>query len=204
MTAFTITEGRTVSMGLVGTEDSLAATWAKEYFVEADDDNYGDHEVLSATGLPVVNVTTFKSNGKIIPFIICREKKVTQHKERSRRWTVRCVFKSPASRSASESNYGAIDPPAALDDITPSEVPIFGEVERVLYQDKQDTPIRTPSGRFWAEPVVERIPTLTIQLTQYETAPVLYTTLLDRLLKVNSGSYRGKGRYFWLITKLGK
>ena len=200
---YTVTEGRDETIGFEGTEDSLSMTWEKTYFVEisgVDPTTVTTTDVVTASGLPTVNKTTYSSNGKIIPFVICRRKTAKRDPKRLARWTVSCSFKSPNKQGATEADNTPIAPPTNLTDITPREVPIFGETEKVLYTDIQNTAILTPSGRFWSEPVVERIPTLTIQLTQYETAPVLYTTLLDRLLHVNSGTYRGQPRYDWLIT----
>ena len=204
---FTVTEGRSVSMGVTGTKDSLAATWEKEYFVDVsgiDPALVGDDEVLTASGLPTVNQTTYSSNGRIIPFIICRSKKAIQHPQSRGRWTVSCEFKSPENQSGKESDYGSQEPPVALSDITPHEVPIFGEYEKLLYEDHADDPvvIRTPSGGGWREPVMEKVPTLTLQITQYEASPVLYSTLMNRLYKVNDDTYRGEARYKWMIIKL--
>ncbi|WP_182871227.1 hypothetical protein [Stieleria mannarensis] len=45
---------------------------------------------------------------------------------------------------------------------------------------------------------MERIPTLQVRLTQYE-ASITYEQMLARKFKVNSGTYRSKDRYQWLI-----
>lgn len=200
-----LTSGR--SIGFTGTKDQLTITWTTQYAVDALSDtlpfDYGDvspYDVITASGLPVVNRSVYFVDSKIIPFVICRDKKAKMNPKLKSRWVVTCKWQGIRKAGGSESDDQPISPPAALTDITPKVVSELGEIERVLYTDKSSTPkpILTPSSRYYAEPAIERIPTLTLKISQYE-ASITYDQMLERKLKVNSGTYRSQPRYDWLI-----
>lgn len=194
------------SIGFTGSNDQLSIDWTTSYSVDVTSDvafdfsTLSEYDVITASGLPIVNRSVYLSNNKIIPFVICRDKKGKQDPKRKQRWTVACKWKGIRKAGGSESGDAPIAKPNALADITPKVVSELGEIERVLYTDKSSTPkpILTPSGRYYSEPAIERIPTLTLKISQYE-ASITYATMLARKLKVNSGTYRGEPRYDWLI-----
>ena len=73
-------EGRKLSFS--GSGDQLSVTWHKNYQVQISDPvnpafdptEVSDFDILSADGLPIVNRTIFSSGGKIMPYVICRDK----------------------------------------------------------------------------------------------------------------------------------
>lgn len=208
---YTVEELRTGrEMGYTASGDSVSLDWSTSYSVEVTDPGNGSfnaatdvdpYDVLTASGIPVVNYSIYSFGGKIIPFLICKSKKAKQDPNRAARWTVTCKYKATVKTSSEESDNQPISPPVALTDITPKVVPEYGETEKVLYVDKDSEPILTPTGNYWAEPSVERVPTLTLKITQYESS-ITDAQVLDRKLKVNSGTYRTFPRYDWIIEDI--
>jgi hypothetical protein len=188
--------------------DRVTSTWTNEYQVTVSatgSDSVSDaspYDVISATGLPVVNSSVYYFNSEVIPFLVCRNKHAKQSPKNQALWTVSCEYQS-FDGSQTESGNQPKSPPATLDLLGTSEQAELGEFEKVLYEDKSTTavPIRLPSGAYFAEPVTERIPTLTIKLTQYESN-ITYEQMLARKFKVNDGTYRTQAAGTWLIENV--
>lgn len=206
---YTVNEDRVGrSIGFSGDGDRLEVTWTTSYKVLVGGDatkgeDVDPYSVATASGLPVVNKSIYSFDGKVIPFVICRNKTATQVEGNGLLWNVSCRYRAVLPTNSSEGNNVPIDPPQSLTDITPQETPELGETEKVLYVDKSETPkkIQLPSGNWWAEPAIERIPVLRLKITQYEES-VTYEQLLERKLKVNETTYRGQPRYDWLIENI--
>lgn len=210
MPTFEVFEERSQSLKIAGTDDSIKTVWNKDYAVQvtlsgtetlASIDAY---DVMTATGLPTVNRSIYQVNNKIIPFVICRSKTCKPINKAYTRWTVSTQFESTIKQNNDEANNAPIAKPASIADLPVRVVPVFGETEKVIYQDKSDLEVecaRTPAKNWWTEPVMEKIPTLALQITQYESY-ISYETLLDRKFKVNDDLYRGQARFDWLITEI--
>lgn len=207
MATYTVTQARNQRMTFSGSDDQLKITWHSDYFVDVTlgvGENVSDidaYNVLTANGIPIVNRTVYEVGNKFIPYVLCRNKSCRPHPDRQTRWIVSAQFESSIKSNNSETGNTPIAKPTSLADIAPRVVPILGETQKVLYQDKSDTSVdcaRTPAGNWWSEPVLERIPTLALQITQYESY-VTYEQLLERKFKVNQSSYRGQPPYDWLI-----
>lgn len=202
---FTVTEVRS-SGGLkfAGTDDKMKIEWSREFRVDVTAsggdvaEDVSEYDVLTATGIPVVNRSVFYRNGQIIPFVICRDKSAKPFKDARSKWTVTATYRSEDANQ-DESSNDPQDPPLALTDITPSEEPSLGMIERPLYVDKADTPIKLPSGHMYPEPILEKVPTLRLRITQYESS-ITYEQMLERKLKTNDATYRTKAAGMWLIT----
>lgn len=214
---YTVAPGRKQKMTFQGANDAVSVTWHQTYFVDVSGytniDEIDAYNVITATGLPVVNRSIYEIDDKVIPFVICRNKTAKPMEGRQDRWQVDTQFKSTVRSQSEESDNIPISPPASLSNITPRVVPELGETEKVLYMDKSDfisdpdnnpgviTGVdctRTPAGSFWEQPVMEKIPTLVLKITQYESS-ITYEQMLERKFKVNQGSYRSQPRYDWLI-----
>ena len=188
-----------------GKGDRVDITWQTEFNVivgtDASDDiaAVNPYDVVSATGLPVVNVSIYYFNNEVIPFVICREKTARQDGDASAKWVVTASYKS-FTGNQTEAQNTPVAPPVALSSLGTSEEPSLGEMEKVIYEDKASTPkkILLPSGAFFAEPVLERVPILTVKLTQYESS-ITYQQMLDRKFTVNDDTYRTKAAGTWLI-----
>ena len=126
---------------------------------------------------------------------------VAETKDRTDLWHITTKWNATIKSSSEESDNQPINPPSTLADITPREVPVLGESQQVIYKDQNDKEYLTPNGHFFADPAIRRVPMLTLQITQYESS-VTYEQLLDRLLHVNSGTYRTYAAYKWCITKI--
>jgi hypothetical protein len=208
MATFKVTQARSQRMSFSGSDDQLKITWHADYFVDvtlSPGENISQivaYDVLNADGVPVVNRSVYEVDNKIIPFVLCRSKSCRPHQDSYTRWIVEAQFESSIDQDEATNN--AIAKPNSLTDITPRVVPILGETQKVLYQDKSDPPqdcARTPTGNWWNDPIIERIPTLTLQITQYESY-LSYENLLERKFKVNASSYRSQPPYDWLIEDL--
>ena len=204
---FSVNEQRgSGGLKFAGTDDKMQIEWTREFRVDVTADggdvaeDVAEYDVLTASGIPIVNRSVYYRDGKIIPFVICRGKTAKPMKDARARWIVTASYRSEDANQ-DESSNDPQTPPAALTDITPSEEPFLGMIERPLWVDKDDTPIKLPSGQAYPEPVLERVPTLGIRITQYE-ASITYQQMLDRKNKVNSATYRTKDPGMWEITEV--
>lgn len=197
-------------MSFSGSDDQLKVTWHADYFVDVtleSGENISQinaYDILTADGVPVVNRTVYEVDNKLIPFVLCRNKTCRPHESRYTRWVVSAQFESSIKANSGEDENQPIAKPSSLNSIAPRVVPILGETQKVLYEDKSDTALdcaRSPTGNWWSEPIIERIPTLALQITQYEDY-LSYEDMLNRKLKVNASSYRGQPPYDWLIQDI--
>jgi hypothetical protein len=197
-------------MSFSGSDDQLKVTWHVDYFVDVtleSGENISQinaYDILTADGVPVVNRTVYEVDNKLIPFVLCRNKTCRPHENQYTRWIVNAQFESSIKANTGEDENQPIVKPSSVRDIAPRIVPILGETQKVLYEDKRETPVdcaRSPTGNWWSEPIIERIPTLALQITQYEEY-LSYEDMLNRKLKVNSSVYRGQPPYDWLIQDI--
>lgn len=209
MASFTVTDARKEEMTFAGTADQISITWHKGYFVDvtgvADPADVRAFDVLTAGGLPIVNRSIYTIDNRIIPYVVCRDKKARRNPSRLDRWEITTKW-TASLKSTSEADNTPIAIPDALSDISPVITQSLGETERVLYEDKTSTtddprPILTPNGNFYSEPAIERLPTLTLQISQYEES-ITYEQMLERKLKVNESTYRSEPRYKWLVEQV--
>tara|TARA_R110000824_G_scaffold53003_6_gene147026 strand:+ start:2118 stop:3101 length:984 start_codon:yes stop_codon:yes gene_type:complete len=219
MPSYEVFEQRTQKLQITGTNDSLKTVWNRDYVVQVTLSgaetiaNIVAFNVMTATGLPVVNRSIYEINNMIIPFVICRKKTCKPLNAAYTRWTVSTEFESTLKQNNSEALNEPIAKPAALTDITPRVVPVFGEAEKVLYVDYSTDDeafpprtvglecARTPSKNWWTEPVMEKLPTLALQITQYEDY-VSYENLLERKFSANEEVYRGQPRFDWIVSEI--
>jgi len=203
---FNVEEMRTNrTIGFQSSQDNVSVSWQNEYQVivgtNASDDiaAVSPYDVITASGLPVVNRSVYYFASKVIPFAICRNLSASQDPSAVAKWTVKAQYKS-FNRNQNQDDNEPIAPPAALTDLGTSEEADLEEFEQVLYEDKSSTPkaIRLPSGAFFSDPVMERIPTLTVKLTQYESS-ITYEQMLARKFKTNDATYRSQPAGTWLI-----
>lgn len=196
------------TIGFQSSGDRVSVSWQNQYQVivgtDASDDinAVSPYDVITASGLPTVNKSIYYFAGKVIPFAICNNLSATQDDRAGQRWTVRAQYKS-FNKNQNQDDNEPIAPPAAITNLGTSEEPTLEEYEQVLYEDKSTTPkaIRLPSGAFFSEPVMERVPSLTIKLTQYESS-ITYEQMLARKFKVNDATYRTKAAGTWLIENV--
>jgi len=201
--------GRTMSFD--GSGDKLKITWEIVFHVLVVDPDpllpsyydagASEFEIMTAPGLPITNASVYVFDGKIIPYVICRKKTAKQSSKNAALWEVSCSYDSGDVENNKESDNQPQDPPVDVTDITPREEVTIEFEERVLYKDKADKNVLTPTGNFYAEPLVEQLPILVIKLTQYE-ASITYQQMLDRSKKANEATYRTKPRYSWMIDSV--
>lgn len=189
-----------------GDQDKLKASFQTNYLVtvtEADPptidpvmpDDINPLLLMTHTDLPVVNQTTYEFADVISPFTICRGKSIKRDPKNGRVFHVTCDWESDVR----EDEEAPISPPVALTDITPIVASRIEYIERPLYEDKDGNQCwKLPTGTPWSEPVVEKVPTLALTITQYE-ASITYEQMLARSWKTNSATYRTRGADSWLI-----
>ena len=160
-----------------------------------------DVEIGCLPQLPTVNRTTWYSatTGTSLPFAVCRSKTVKRMTDNAFVFEVTCNY----TTGAVESEQCAAVPPTNLSDIVPEVSASVGVYDRTVYTDKTfpgpkqcwsfvgtDTPFATP--------VMEKIPTLTIVVTQFESS-ITFEQMLERSYKLNKSTYRSKGKGLWMI-----
>lgn len=202
---YTVTQSRKQKMSWKGSKQELKVSFSSDYFVDVSGYTSTSEidalNVGNATGIPVVNETIYEVDGKILPFLVCRSKDTSPISDNLSRWIVNTKWEPVAPGGASGS--ASMSPPANLTDITPIVKQDLGETEKVLWIDKNSVTPKpasiTPTGNFWDEPVMERIPTLQLKISQYESS-ISYQTMLDRKFTVNNATYRSKAAHQWLIS----
>lgn len=187
--------------------DALRVGYNVSYFVDVDDpnpENIGPFDVMAATGLPKVNRTVYSNNGYIIPWLVCRQKTARRLSSKRARWQVDTVWDSGTNgNDQRESDNTPIAAPAAITSITPRVEQSLDVHEEELYEDKAEPSqkIILPTGTSWIDPAVERLGTLKLKITQYESS-LTYQQQIDRVMRVNSSEYRTKEKYTWLIENI--
>lgn len=197
---------------LSGKPDSISMDYELKYRVKittTGGDRPEDADpfaIITASGLPKVNRSVYYSSvtGLMIPFLVCREKSAKPLDNKRDRWEVTARFKS-IDGNPNESDNSPTSPPEALTDLSPTVQPFFRETDRVLYEDyasPDPKPATLPSGEYFSEPLLERVPLLGLKITQYEASTVTHDDLLDRYLRFNSTTYRSKPAYSWIIEDI--
>jgi len=147
-------------------------------------------------GLPTVNETAWYSptTGLTMPYAVCRSKNVTRNQDRRMWFDVKCKFET----GPVETQQCASAPTGVPTDITPQVTVSIGQYERVMYQDKDGEQCwKLPTETPYAAPVMETIPTLQLNIVQFEAA-ITFEQMLQRSFKLNSGAYRGKPAGYWM------
>ena len=165
--------------------------------------------ISSLPELPLVNGTTYDYNGFNNPYMPCRSKDVERDEGNGLRFTVSCTFETDILESETQS----LTVPS-LTDITPIVTSEIGFIERAMYTDKDGKDcFRLPTGTPYGEPVMEKIPTLSLKITQYEAgitydicrAPAQSSRTSRRMiqtepLRATTGSTDGTQLGRWSIT----
>lgn len=211
---FEVCQLRAQKMTFSGTGSNnqrITVTWEVDFSVEVtgvDPAYVGAYEVLSAPGIPIVNRSIYWTDTTILPFVICKDKTAERVEGRLSRWIVKTKWSTPqrdGGGSSEEDDNVAVPLPvncAAL----PAKITVsLGEHERVLYKEKTRNGSRewedvshTPTGNWWAQPVMERIALFQMKLTQHESF-ISYEDMLDRKFKVNKKAWYGREKEQWLI-----
>ena len=148
--------------------------------------------------VPEVNVTSYYDSvsGVGMPFAVCRNVTVTRNRQN------RYLFNVTADYSTGpvEERQCVAAPPTNLTDITPQVSSVIGSYQRVLYTDKNGNQCwRMPfTGTPFDVPVAETIPTLQLNIVQFESA-ITFDQQMERSFKLNDATYRSKAAGLWMI-----
>ncbi len=201
MPSYSVKQARDQSLQIQGKDNNEKVSYDATFFVDVGGSapaGVSPYAVATATGLPKVNKSAYSIGGQILPFCICRSVTASPLPNAINRWVVKAKYEPVTP--AMPTPMGSI---TALTDILPVVTSDLGEIEKVLYVDKNSVAPKpcsiTPTGNFWSEPIVEKIPTLTLKISQYESS-IAFQSMLDRKFKMNSGSYRGQVKHKWLVT----
>lgn len=193
---YTVKEARIQNMKMSGTADAIQCSFNKVYDIEVAGVAGADVDVFHMqenAALPKANLTMWETGGKINPFLICRDVSFKQNRSRLLRWEVTTGWKGKYAPLESK--------PAAITDISPEVTIELGEMQRVMYADKDNVPILTPTGNWYEEPAMERIATQILTIKQYENY-VSYDEMAERKFTTNKVGYRGKAIGSWLIEQI--
>lgn len=219
---YSVSKSRSQRMTFSSTGDNnvgVSATWHQEYCVDVTGSDIATHsayDVLNAPGIPIVGKTTYTTGTKILPYVVCRDKTAQQNPKKLSRWTVKTKFSTPPSRSggsgaggATEAENAPIAVPAAITDISPVQSVSLGQIQKVLYFENAANALAvgrpprdcalTPTGNWWSQPVMQKLPTFRLKHTQYE-ARIEYETMLERKFKINENEWNSKPAFMWLIS----
>lgn len=200
MPTYSVKQARDQSLQIKGKDNNEKVSYDATFFVDVSGSapsGVSPYAVATATGLPKVNKSAYSIGGQILPFCICRSVTASPLPNAINRWVVKAKYE-PVTSAMQTPIASIVD----LTDIDPVVTSDLGEIERVLYADKDSVTPKpasiTPSGNFWSEPVVEKIPTLELKISQYESS-ITFDTMLARKFKVNSATYRSQAAHKWLI-----
>lgn len=194
-TTYSVTVERTSDMEQVGENDKVTMTFNQEYAVMADTDSpslLNLYDVMNAPGLPTVNSTTYVVGEQVMPYMVCRKKKIRRDPRNLKRFIVSTSWRGGIQVEAV---------PVSLSDLTPWVESELSDYEQVMYVDKAGNRVLTPLGNFYAEPVVEKVPLLKLKITQFESF-LSYNDMVERKNTCNSGTYRNQPKYSWLIQDI--
>ena len=209
MPTYSVAQARSQSLGLQGQEQKTKMDFSVDFKVSvtlgtgetiADIDAYS---VATASGIPVINETTYEYGGIFMPYVVCRKVSASPQDGSFLLWKVTATYET-FENSGQPFSITSIPNVAALTPVVTTEL---GETEDVLYEDFTLGPVGpiqcalTPAKNFWSEPVVTRTPTLVLKISQYETS-ITYDTMLARKFKTNDATYRSQAAGKWLITEV--
>ena len=147
--------------------------------------------------LPLVNGSTYNYGGTKNPYLICSGKTVTRDPDNRLKFDVTCEFSTQAPSDSEQGDEDSQDP-VDLDDITPTVSVTIGYIEKPIYTDMDGNQcFRLPSETPYPSPVMQKVPTLTLVITQYEPS-ITFATMLARSYKLNSDNYRTAGPHMWM------
>lgn len=190
------------ALSVKGKDNTLSGSHTQAYDVTVRDTansgfdprNVSEADVFLNAPLPIVNQSVYYFSGRIVPFFLCRSKVIKRNRNKIDRFHAECSFEFDG-----EEEKDAQEPPVALSDITPQVDSVVEETTVVIYQDKSTPPkaILTPTGNLYSEPTIQRVPLLTLRISQYESA-ITHDQKVDRSLLCNSQPYRGRDAYHWM------
>ena len=151
--------------------------------------------VACNSGIPLVGYDSYYDfrNGVYMPYAICRRVNV-------RRTQSPAVFEADVTFETEDSEGPACfsSPPANITDITPQVKASIGVYDKVLYEDKDGNQCwKLPTGSPYQAPVIEKVPVLNLEITQFESA-ITFEQLLQRSFKLNSDTYRSQPAGRWM------
>jgi len=182
---------QTASVGYQVIVDSLGADEVTEILPE----NISTELIRTIPELPLVNGSTYNYGGTSNPYLICSGKTITRDEDHRLKFDIQVDFTTTAE-SDQEQESGS--DPEDLDDITPTVSGVIGYIERPIYVDKDGIQcFRLPSETPYPSPVMEKVPTLTLTITQYE-ASITFAQMIARSYKLNDATYRAAGPHSWM------
>ena len=147
--------------------------------------------------LPLVNGSTYNYGGTKNPYLICSGKTVTRDPDNRLKFDVTCEFSTQAPSDSEQGDEDSQDP-VDLDDIEPTVSVTIGYIEKPIYTDMDgEQCFMLPSKTPYPSPVMQKVPTLTLVITQYEPS-ITFATMLERSYKLNSDNYRTAGPHMWM------
>ncbi|QDV56520.1 hypothetical protein [Rosistilla oblonga] len=167
---------------------------------EAKDCTYFD--AITASGLPIVNLSVYSIGNLWIPYSICRSKSAKQDQANIRYWDVTCDFESPKSEGG-EQDHQPQEKPESVDDVQPKIEYSSETIEVVAWKDIDGNEILNPVGEHFAEPTMRPVTLVVANLTFYAET-FAWSNIADHGSHANAGPWNGKPRYSWLITDVNR
>lgn len=161
--------------------------------------NLSELEVVTASGLPIVNYSVYVYNGYFIPYLLCTSKKAEQNAQRAAQWKVVCSYDSDSLKGNEADQQ--LEPFALPEDVTP-RVEVSSEVlEEVVLVDRSGTALKTPARSLFQEPFYKPLSIVVLTITQYETG---WTddNIAAREHHTNSDIWRSDPAWRWKITSV--
>ena len=187
-------------------DEKVTQTASVSYIVIVEEDQDSDPIIVPSNvstdlirtcpELPLVNGSTYNYGGTKNPYLICSGKTVTRDPDNRLKFDVTCEFSTQAPSDSEQGDEDSQEP-ATLDDIEPTVSVTVGFIEKPIYVDKDGNQcFRLPSETPYPSPVMEKVPTLTLVITQYEPS-ITFEQMLQRSYKLNDADYRGRGAGSW-------
>lgn len=176
--------------------------------------------IVNASGLPIVGRSCYVFGGLIAPFLLCSSKQIERDPENPFVFHVSADWESiefsigGGGAAGQDGGYAqeALEPKdedeiQTVDDINPVVSFSTSSQEYVQYEaafmdgsgSRQSW--KLPTGTPFEDPVVRKVPLITISITQFEDEITL-SNLEERSFAVNLDQWNGRGEGQWMIAEI--
>ena len=174
--------------------------------------------IVNCLGLPIIGKTCYSFGGLSSPLLLCSSKQIERDAENGMVFHVSVDWESVnfgvggGGQSGEETPQEALEPKTSnelqtIDDISPVASFNTASQEFVRYEtpyldgDGSRQSWKLPTSTPFEQPIVNKVPLVTITITQFEENLTL-VDLEERSFRINSEDWNGRGYAQWLCAEV--
>jgi hypothetical protein len=174
--------------------------------------------IVNAAGLPRIGRSCYSFGGLIAPFLLCNSKQIERDSENGFVFHVSADWESIEVGVGGGGQSGEETPQEALEPKEEQQIQTIDDIEPVVSFNtssqefvRYDCPYmdgggsrqswKLPTGTPFEDPIVSKVPLITINITQFEDEITL-TDLEDRSFTINSEEWNGRLWGQWLCAEI--